>query len=382
LAAPISRKSEGRSRTDLKITEPEPLRLEGKRLVICLGPGGVGKTTTSAALAILAASENRNVDVMTVDPAPRLLDALGLDAGSAERQSVALDALLPAPGRLRACKLDPKRTFDELIGRYAASKSAREAILSNRIYRSLSEAMSGVADYMAIEKLLDLESDSSSDLIILDTPPAREALDFLDAPRRILELLDSRAATLLGASRGFMGQSLTLLDLAARGVLAAFDLLTGLRLLSDVQSFVRSFDGLYKGFAQRAARAQTLMRDPSTLIVVVTTPEAQRAEEVREFCESLSQAGLHPGALIINRTLPKLPKGAELDRLEMSAELIQKLKHNLRDFAALKARQDLSIESIRRTLPLHLLIAAAPDLGREPQELADLLEIARNLRAV
>jgi anion-transporting ArsA/GET3 family ATPase len=364
----------------LKTGEPKPLRLDGKRLVICLGPGGVGKTTTSAALAILAASENRNVDVMTVDPAPRLLDALGLDADSALPQSVALETFLRAPGRLRACKLDPKRTFDQLVGRYAASKSAREAILSNRIYRNLSEAMSGVADYMAIEKLLELEADSSSDLIVLDTPPAREALDFLDAPRRILELLNSRAATLLGAAGGFMGQS-PMLDLAARGVLAAFDLLTGLRLLSDVRSFVRSFDGLYKGFAERAARAQALIRDPRTLIVVVTTPEAQRADEACEFCESLTQAGLHVGALIVNRTLPKMPKGADLDRLETSTELIRKLKRNLRDFSALKARQDLSIESIRRSLPAPVLVAVAPDLGREPQELADLLAIARSLQA-
>jgi anion-transporting ArsA/GET3 family ATPase len=365
----------------LKTDKGEPLPLAGTRLVVCLGPGGVGKTTTSAALALMAAGENRNVDVMTVDPAPRLLDALGLDTQSADLQKIALDGLVQSPGRLRACKLDPKRTFDEIVARYAPSKSAHEAILSNRLYRNLSEAMAGVADYMAIEKLLDLESDPSTDLIVLDTPPAREALDFLDAPRRMLELLNSRAATLLGASHGFMGQSLTMLDLAARAVLSAFDRLTGLRLLGDVRSFVQSFDGMYQGFAERAACAQALMRDPRTLITVVTTPDEQRAEEAREFCESLTRVGLRIGALIVNRTLPRLPRAAELHRLALSSELIQKLKRNLRDFAALKARQDLSIESIRRALAPDVLIAVAPDLGREPQKLADLLEIARNLQA-
>lgn len=360
----------------------KPLPLADRRLVICLGPGGVGKTTTSAALALMAASENRNVDVMTVDPAPRLLDALGLDTESPDRQLVALDGLLPAPGRLRACKLDPKRTFDEIVERHAPSKSACDAILGNRLYRNLSEAMSGVADYMAIEKLLELESDQSTSLIVLDTPPAREALDFLDAPRRMLELLGSRAATLLGASQGFMGQSLTMLDLAARAVLAAFDRLTGLRLLGDVRSFVQSFDGMYQGFAERAARAQALMRDPRTLIAVVTTAEERRVEEAREFCDSLSRAGLPVGALIVNRRLPKLPKAAELDRLPLTSALVQKLRRNLRDFAALKARQDLSVESLRGALGPEVLIIAAPDLGHEPQELADLLEIARNLNVV
>ena len=358
----------------------EPLSLADRRLVICLGPGGVGKTTTSAALALMAAGENRNVDVMTVDPAPRLLDALGLDAENPDRQEVALDGLLRTRGRLRACKLDPKRTFDEVVARYAPSSSACEAILRNRLYRNLSAAMSGVADYMAIEKLLELESDQSTNLIVLDTPPAREALDFLDAPRRMLELLNSRAATLLGASHGFMGQSLTMLDFAARAVLAAFDRLTGLRLLGDVRSFVQSFDGMYQGFAERAARAQALMRDSRTLIVVVTTAEERRAEEAREFCDSLFRSGLPVGALIVNRTLPKLPKSSELDRLALSSELVQKLKRNLRDFAALRARQDLSVESIRGALAPEVAIVAAPDLGHEPRELADLLEIARNLK--
>src|SRR5207237_5100509 len=136
-----------------------------------------------------------------------------------------------------------------LVARYASSEAARDTILANRLYRNLSAALAGVGDYMAIEKLLELEGDPDNDLVVLDTPPAREALDFLGAPRRMLDLLNSRAATLLGASRGFLGQRLKMVDLAARAVLAAFDRLAGLHLLDDVHGFVKSFDGMYQGFA-------------------------------------------------------------------------------------------------------------------------------------
>ena len=163
----------------------QTLELGAHRLVICLGPGGVGKTTLSAAIALNTAITGRAVDVMTVDPAPRLLDALGLGANEQTIQAVPLTGLSAHQGaRLRALKLDPKQTFDLLIERHAPSAAARDAILANRIYRNLSTALAGVADYMAMEQLLELHADASTDLIVLDTPPAREAIDFLDARRR------------------------------------------------------------------------------------------------------------------------------------------------------------------------------------------------------
>src|SRR5271154_3273704 len=183
--------------------------LRSQKLVICLGPGGVGKTTISAALAVHAAILGRAVDVMTVDPAPRLLDALGLEGDSSEPVEVFLDGVhrsrrskTRGHARLRALRLDPKRTFDSIIARYALSDAARDAILENRIYRNLSGALAGVADYMAMEKLLELAANPATDLLVLDTPPATEAIDFLDAPRRLLDLLNSRAVNLLGAPAG------------------------------------------------------------------------------------------------------------------------------------------------------------------------------------
>jgi anion-transporting ArsA/GET3 family ATPase len=359
------------------------LDLGGRRLLICMGPGGVGKTTLSAALALDAAIGGRTVDVMTVDPAPRLLDALGLSVGDSTMQTVALAGLGAARGaRLRALKLDPKRTFDSLIERHAPSAAARDAILANRIYRNLSTALAGVADYMAIEKLLELNSDASTGLIVLDTPPAREALDFLDAPRRMLELLGSRAIKLLGAGRSVLRGPFSILDIAARAVLAAFDRLTGLRLLADVQAFVGSFDGMYAGFADRAAQAQALIRDDRTLVVLVTTAETERVDQAIEFIEGLTQLGLKLGAVAVNRVMAPLPDRADIASGDLPAALKRKLKRNLADFAALRQREASALDRLRMSVPAGTRLIAAPDLGREPRTLADLAEIARHLRAV
>src|SRR5262249_17332119 len=196
-------------------------------------------------------------------------------------------------GRLRALRLDPKEMFDRLIERYACSATARDAILANRIYRGLSGTLAGVADYMAAEQLLDLWRAGDSDLIVLDTPPAFEAIDFLDAPRRILDLLSSRALTLLGASHE-IARRLGIFDLAARAMLAAFDRLTGLHLLPDVQGFVRSFEGMYSGFAERAAEVQALIREPACTLVLVTSADPQRVEQTSELVSSLKRLGLRP----------------------------------------------------------------------------------------
>jgi anion-transporting ArsA/GET3 family ATPase len=356
------------------------LDLAAERLIICLGPGGVGKTTIAAALALKAAIGGRAVDVMTIDPAPRLLDTLNLQGRPATPHDVALSALKPrSAGRLRALRLDPKRMFDQLIERHAPSAAARDTILGDRIYRGLSGALAGVADYMAVEQLLDLQQEGVSDLIVLDTPPANEAVDFLDAPRRMLELLSSRALTLLGASREMARGPLGIFDFAARAVLAAFDRLAGLHLLADVQAFTRSMDGMYAGFAERAARVETLIREPATRLVLVATAEPQRAEQTRELISSLNRLGLRPGALIINRVMPPLPNSKELQRARLPLALKRKLLLNLADFSALKAREAAWLETLRQLMPDGLPTLIAQDLDHEPETLKDLVSIARSL---
>jgi anion-transporting ArsA/GET3 family ATPase len=368
-------------------TRRQPIDLLAKSLVICLGPGGVGKTTISAALAVRAAMLGCAVDVMTVDPAPRLLDALGLEAHSSEPVEVHLDEIrhgrrgrASSRARLRALRLDPKRTFDSIIARYALSDAARDTILENRIYRNLSGALAGVADYMAMEKLLELAANPDTDLIVLDTPPATEAIDFLDAPRRLLELLNSRAISLLGAPSGLFKSQLRIVDMAARAVLAAFDRVTGLNLLSDVQSFVRSFDGMYEGFSARAARAQDKLRAADTAIVIVTTAESSRIAQAREFVSALEGAGLRVSAMVVNRVLAELPDASELASAHIAPSLKKKLKRNLADYAALKTREEVSLDALRKSIPADAVLMVAPDLGREPRTIADLAEIGRSIR--
>jgi anion-transporting ArsA/GET3 family ATPase len=359
------------------------LDLRDYRLLICLGPGGVGKTTLSAALALKAAIAGRTVDVMTVDPAPRLLDALGLASSDSAIQTVALAGLgAPCSARLRALKLDPKSTFDLLIERHAPSAAARNAILANRIYRNLSTTLAGVADYLAMEKLLELNGDASTSLIVLDTPPAREAIDFLEAPRRLLDLLGSRAVNLLSAGRSRLGGRASIVDIAARAVLSAFDRLTGLHLLHDVQIFVSSFAGMYAGFAERAAQAQALIRAGQTLVVLVTTAETECVDQAIEFIEALTQVGLRLGVVAVNRLLMPLPDEGAIVGTDLPAALRRKLKRNRDDFATLGRREAVALARLRASVPAGTLLISAPDLGREPRTLVDLAEIARALHLV
>lgn len=400
--------------------------LLASRLLICLGPGGVGKTTVSAALALSAALAGRRVDVMTVDPAPRLLDALGLaHEDAAELREVPLGGVAASAaatdlshsldlsdipgvedsskvielaaararvggggrsgarghppssaGRLRALRLDPKRTFDAIVTRHAPSPAAADAILQNRIYRNLSQALAGVGDYMAMERLLELSDEPATGLVVLDTPPAREALDFLDAPRRLLDLLNSRAVSLLG---GGMRRGFSVVDIAARAVLSAFDRLTGLHLLSDVQAFVRSFDGMYAGFAERAARAQKLLVADGSAVVVITTAEPERIAQAHEFIVALRTAGIEPRAVIVNRTLPLMPPAEQIARAALAPALRRKLTRAAQEFAALHQREAAAIASLRAGLPAALELLALPDFGREPAELADLARLGHSL---
>ncbi|MGB6554097.1 MAG: ArsA-related P-loop ATPase [Candidatus Binataceae bacterium] len=358
------------------------LDLAGCKLAICLGPGGVGKTTISAALAIDGACGGRAVDVMTVDPAPRLLDALGLDPGASEPREVDLDSVARAAGavprgRLRALRLDPRATFDALVRRHAATPAAAEAIIAGRIYANLASAFAGVADYMAMEKLLELAAEPATDFIVLDTPPAAEALDFLDAPRRLLELLGSRAVSLLGTRQGkFAGG---MVDLAARAVLSAFDRVTGLKLLGDVQAFVRNFEGMYEGFAERAKRASAMLHARSTAVIVVTTAEAGRIAQAGEFIAALGRSELRVSAVIVNRAMPDLPAAAEISRAKIPPALRRKLKRNLEDYAALKTREAISFEALRAAMPAGAALILSPELDHEPRTLADLAQIGARI---
>ena len=221
--------------------------LERKQVCICAGSGGVGKTTASAAIALGMAARGKKVAVLTIDPARRLANALGLRELGNEERRVEVDV----DGELWAMMLDAKRTFDELIEWHAPDERTRDAVLSNRIYQELSNALAGSQEYMAMEKLYELSQEGRYDLLVLDTPPTRNALDFLDAPRKLSEFIDSRSLQLLMAP-GRLG-----LKVLGRGTNVAFSVMkraTGVDLLQDMGEFFRSFGDMTEGFRERAGR--------------------------------------------------------------------------------------------------------------------------------
>ena len=366
----------------------------GQRLLVCLGLGGVGKTTISAALGVTAALGGANVDMMTIDPAARLLDALNLDPASSELREVELGELghdgagvdprarahLARPGRLRALKLDAKHTFDRLVSRYAPSVQARNAILENRIYRGLSAALAGVAHYMAVEQVLELCADSTASIIVLDTAPAAAALDFLDAPDRLLDLLNSRAIGLLGQPGNLTRRGFGMADLVARTVLRAFDRLTGLHLLSDVQIFITSFAGMYGGFAERAELGRNLVRGTEATLVVVTTPAPERVQEALEFIQSLRKSSLELGAVVVNRLTKPLPRLHGLRRSGLSKSLLRKVEQNHAEYAALRSRENQGVAMLRRELRASAPLVCVANLESEPSTLAELALLGRALK--
>jgi anion-transporting ArsA/GET3 family ATPase len=279
-------------------------RLEGARVVVCAGPGGVGKTTTAAALGLALAGRGRRVAVVTIDPARRLADALGLGALSNDPERVApqrLEALgVGPPGELWACMLDPQRTFDGLIAELSPDAAARERVLQNPLYRQISSAAGGSHEFTAVARLHDLVADPRFDVVVLDTPPSRNALDFLDAPDRIAGFLEGRAMqALLGQGRGGLAARI-----ARRGTgmaLGALQRLTGVDVVRDLATFFEALGPLTDGLAARAVAVRAILRDERTRFVVVTSPAPIPAAEAVFFREHLREVGMPFSGLVVNR---------------------------------------------------------------------------------
>ncbi len=282
-------------------------------LLVFVGAGGVGKTTLAAATALRAAREGKRTLVMTFDPSLRLKDALGVGEEARDREvPVDLSGLAShAPGgTLHASLLDARKTFDRLIERYAPDQAARDRILGNAFYGQLSGSLGGILEYMAVERLFEAARDGHYDQVILDTPPTRQALDFLEAPARIVGFLDSGALKV--AAKPWFDESGRLKPAARWGGLGRkfesfLDDVVGLDLLRDMAEFFQVFAPLFAGFRERASEVEELLRSARTRFVLVAGPGEEAIPDALFFARRLGQAGLHLGALVVNRVHPPLP---------------------------------------------------------------------------
>jgi anion-transporting ArsA/GET3 family ATPase len=285
----------------------------GNPLLIFVGAGGVGKTTLAAAVGVGSARAGRDTLVMTFDPSLRLKDALGVGEEARERE-VRVD-YPAAGGDLFASLLDARRTFDRLVERYAPDPAARARVLENRFYQHLSGSLGGILEYMAVERLFEVAAAGRYQQVVLDTPPTRQALDFLEAPARIVGFLDSGALKV--ALRPWFDEQGRLKATARWGGLGRraerfLDEVVGLDLLRDMAEFFQAFSPLYTGFRERATQVEELLRSPRTLFVLVAGPGEERIADTLFFARRLQQAGYRLGPIVVNRVHPEAAAAAAL----------------------------------------------------------------------
>jgi anion-transporting ArsA/GET3 family ATPase len=299
--------------------------LGSHRVVVTVGSGGVGKTTTAAAMAVHAAMQGRKVLCLTIDPARRLANSLGLDEMTTSEQDVP-GALfrnhgLECTGSLSAMMLDTKRTFDALVAKYASDEETRDRILENQIYQYVASSLAGTQEYMAMEKLHEVRKDPKWDLVVLDTPPTSSAIDFLTAPERLIDAIDSPAMRwFLQVFEGAGKEAFGLVGRGATVLLKGIGKITGIEFLEQVAEFVGGINDLFGGFKDRAEQVSDALRSPEVAFVLVTSPEPMAIGEARFFSDKLQAAGMNREAIIINQvhTLieePKIPAEQQIEAI-------------------------------------------------------------------
>ena len=355
--------------------------LDTRRVVVVCGAGGVGKTTTAAALALHAAVRGRRVLVCTIDPSRRLATSLGLAQLSERPRPLPLGRLLDVPGSLHAMRLDTTRTFDELVERFAGSAEARSRILGNRFYQQVSDALAGTHEYMAMEKLLELHADERFELVVLDTPPTRHALDFLEAPDRMMSFLDTGILRYF-LKPYFVAGRLTLKIATRTGALALslVDKYLGLQFLQDLSEFFLAFEGLYDGFKERAASVFELLRDPESGFVLVASPTRPALDEALYFHRRLAEKKMPFVSLVVNRLHPDPAAGRRtasrsLPRLDPSfgAKLVA-VHGDLRTLARAERRALARLEVDAGVAPI-----LVPELETDVHDLRGLAEVAASI---
>ena len=376
--------------------------LDGKDVCICAGSGGVGKTTTSAAIAMGMAAEGLKVAVLTIDPAKRLANSLGLPELGNEERRVDPERFVPhgieMKGELWAMMLDAKRTFDDLVERHAPDEDTRDRILQNRIYQEISNAMAGSQEYMAMEKLYELHQEARYDLLVLDTPPTRHALDFIDAPERMTRFVEGRSLQFF-LKPGRLG--VKVLGRSGSMLFSALKRVTGIDLLQDLSEFFQSFGNMAEGFSERAQRVKELLEARDTTFLLVTAPQREAIDEGVYFWRRLKEARLPFGGVVVNKvhhdfvrplepgtfttersarieeqTLAQLP--ADLEQVIGDADLAARVGENFERYRALAERDRENMARLTERLEEDCVLCV-PYFDEDVHDLDGLAQVNRYL---
>jgi anion-transporting ArsA/GET3 family ATPase len=371
------------------VTAPAEL-VEQRHILLCCGTGGVGKTTTAATLAIEGARRGRNAVVVTIDPAKRLANTLGLEELSNSAHEIARARWDPdgdaAPGgHLHALMLDTETTFNQLVQTYARNDEQAAGILENRFYRNIAGALSGTQEYMAMEKLYELHDQGGFDLIVVDTPPTRHALDFLDAPRRLTRLLDNRVFRMLMVpTRGVVRVG----GMAAQAFLRTISRVVGTEAVDDVIAFFRAFEGMEEGFRERAQQVMELLAADDTAFVLVTSPRRDAVEEAEFFAHRLADGEFAVDALIVNRMHERYCD-VEPDVLRDRARALTRRRSdasgrlaahyaNLADLDEVAVRERRELAGLEDRIG-DASVAHVPELGHDVHDFAALHAVGKHL---
>ncbi len=393
----------------MTLLTPEHL-IQEKRILVTVGCGGVGKTTIASALALAAARRGRRVVVITIDPARRLADALGVGSLGNEPSAVprsALDALgVPTDGALFAMMLDMKRTFDDLVTRFARDGATRDRILANRIYHHVSDALAGSVEYSAMEKVFELSERSDFDLVVVDTPPSQHALDFLEAPERMIAFLDSRLVQLIVHPAMQAGRfGFRIFQRSAYKALELIERVTGVGFLEDISEFLLAFESLSAGFRERAHQVQKRLRSQQAAFLLTTAPASESVKQAILFLNRLEALQVPLAGIIINR-MRHWPDGEPplaVPQPEHAATALAALTQafaalHASDFSAAEAAQaaiqatdryaalvrrdlDTTSELVARAQGANAFLRRVPELSGDVHDLVGLGHVANHLFA-
>ena len=370
--------------------------LGSHRVVVIVGSGGVGKTTTAAAMAVHAAMEGRKVLCLTIDPARRLANSLGLDEMTTSEQDVPRALFqrygLDCKGTLSAMMLDTKRTFDALVEKYASDEEARNRILNNQIYQYVASSLAGTQEYMAMEKLYEVRQDKTWDLVVLDTPPTAHAIDFLTAPERLIDAIDSPAMRwFLQVFEGAGKAGFGLVGRGATVLLKGIGKITGLEFLEQVAEFVSGINGLFGGFKERAEQVSDALRSPEVAFVLVTSPDPLAIGEARYFSDKLQDAGMNREAVVVNKVHrlleePRISAAEQVAALREAlpesidaADIQPRLQQALHDERQWAAADRAEVDRLSTEIGQDTRIVEVPAFDEDVHDIAALAKVASYL---